>query len=133
MTEAITANLSDQAAIPVTPRLQEELDFWINLPESERISPWFTSLPQLPSSLVFTDSSMAAMGFYILNEKSETLVNDTEYFDENWQEKPIALKEAQAILRLLQRYPMHLTRRNIISMCDNMNVYQAFKSDGNHI
>ena len=130
MTEVLTLHASDQSMIPMSPRLQQELDFWINLPEHKRISPWTTTIPSKEPVLVFTDSSMNAMGFVIVDKFGNKLVEDTEYFNEEWQQKQIAAKEALALIRLLQRYTTMLENKLILSMCDNQNVYFMFKSDG---
>ena len=130
MTEVLTKYNDDQSSIPMTKRLAEELDFWINLPVQKRTAPWFTTLPRKEPILVFTDSSMNAMGFVIMDKYGKKIVEDTEYFNETWQPKIIAVKEALAIIRLLERYPDLLRNKLILSMCDNQNVYYMFQSDG---
>ena len=130
MTECLTRHASDLSSVPMSPRLKQELDFWINLPSHKRISPWSVTIPAKDPVLVFTDSSMNAMGFVIMDKFGNKLVEDTEYFDEDWQQKQIAKKEALALIRLLQRYPEMLENKLILSMCDNQNVYYMFKSDG---
>ena len=135
MTEVLQRNQLRETDIIMDARIIEELRFWIDLSPEQRIAPWFSTKIKKDPILVCTDASMNGLGFVILqrslkNKTGFKITEDVEYLTEDWQGKNIAVKEAQAILRLLQRYPTILSNKQIIECCDNMNVYHMFQNDG---
>ena len=86
----------------------------------------------LGNRLAFTDASSFSASALVFTDAEDALVKQW-FFDEDLQEEPIYLKEALAILWMLQDFPEHLTAKRLIHFCDNQAVVLTFNGQGSKI
>ena len=86
----------------------------------------------LPNKLAFTDASSFSASALIFLDSDEIEVKQW-FFDESTQQEPIYMKEAFAILWMLQDYGQFLSAKRIIHFCDNQVVVLTYNSLGSKV
>ena len=84
---------------------------------------------ELVNRLTFTDASSFSASALVFDDTQDAKVKQW-FFDEIIQEKPIYLKEALAILYMLQDFRADLSSRRIVHFCDNQAVVHSFNGLG---
>ena len=133
--EANRKNRAKTDIILVTDALREELSEWVKLKFLKMRSKFLhekDSDDMLPNKLAFTDASSFSASALVFVETDDIEVKQW-FFDESTQQEPIYMKEAYAILWMLQDYGHMLSAKRIIHFCDNQIVVLTYNSLGSKV
>ena len=130
-TECITkAYREGNNMITVTPELRVELNRWLESNIIQYSQSWLPKKIIHSNTVVsFSDSSNMAVG-WVIHESPGKTISKTRYFEEKFHERIIAIKEAIAILKMLEQNENLFKNKHIVHYCDNMNVCYAYQNQG---
>ena len=112
-------------------QLKSELAEWLRL-DFLKMKARFIESPEtetLDNKLTFTDASSFSASALIFDENSDVEIKQW-FFDEDTQAEPIYLKEALAILWMLQVFELVLSNKRIIHFCDNQAIVFSYNGLG---
>ena len=84
---------------------------------------------ELVNRLTFSDASSFSASALVFDESQDADIKQW-FFNEEIQEQPIYLKEALAILWMLQDFRANLSSKRIVHFCDNQAVVHTFNGLG---
>ena len=133
MTEKITqANKTAELFVQNDDRLREEFHNWLSYSQADITTIWKKELIPIKEKLLTTaDASSFSGGHVILSKKHAAARMHT--FSEEFARMPIAYKEADAILRMLQTHPQTFYNKELIHFCDNQTVAYAYRNMGSPV
>ena len=119
----VEADNNNSTEIKVDNRLKLEFKIWIDQNKYiKTIRPWIEKdMLEIPTIEISTDASGAAGGWVEPDGTERTV-----YWDKKYEKSNIAVKEALAILLILQQRPSLFTNKRVIFNCDNKSVEYAF-------
>ena len=124
-------NLGNADFIELDEPVLQELKEWIKLHFLKMKNRFIEShdSENMSHKLTFTDSSSFSASALIFDEEGNVQIKQW-FFDEDTQSEPIYLKEALAILWLLQLFESELSNKRIIHFCDNQSVVFGYNGLG---
>ena len=115
--QAGTDEVNSTEDIVVTPKMAKELNFWLKLDDTVP----FSFVGRTRYLGVETFWSDACSSRWAVKIGSKTI---SDRFDPSWDDKPIILKEAYAVLELVNA--INVKDCDLTFFCDNMPLCQAF-------
>ena len=111
--------------------LREELEEWLKLDFLKMSHCWSekfqTEVP--PHRVTFTDASSFSASAVVFC-KDGSVLSRQWFFDEETQPLPIYVKEALAIIWMMQEFQDELQNTKMLHFCDNQNVTSTFYAKG---
>ena len=115
--QAEVDEVTSELDIVVTPKMAKELNYWLKLDETDAFS-FAGRRRYLGVESFWSDSSSSRWAVKI---GSRTI---SDRFDPSWDDKPIILKEAHAVLELVNA--INVKDSDLVFFCDNLPLCQAF-------
>ena len=133
MTEKITrAGRTAELYVLNDASLREEFEQWVSFTQEDITTIWKKELMPIRETLLTTaDASSFSGGHVVLDRKEARAGMHT--FSEEFARKPIAYKEAAAIIRMLLLYPELFRNKELIHFCDNQTVAYAYRNMGSPV
>ena len=135
MTDTITQldkeGWSGSTPVKFNENLQNEFKIWLKMEQVKMIHVWRPELlkEEKPAKISFTDASSFAIGIVFFKKNGEKF-RYTRYIGEDMIGKPIHIKEAAAIVYMLEDHPEEFMESTVIHYCDNESVVHGYRNMG---